>query len=102
VFDSGASHHCGVIGDRTLYVCVLYTTVINFGSHVHYIGADDGVHCPVIEGAAPNQGMGGRLGTLWPSPLDINSNIPPINLHGSILNSKLETKIRLSIYFSAY
>jgi hypothetical protein len=32
--------------------------------------------------------------------LDINSNILPYDLHGSILNSKFKTKIRLDIHFS--
>jgi hypothetical protein len=29
----------------------------------------------LIEGIAPDQGMGGGLGPLWPCPLEINSNI---------------------------
>jgi hypothetical protein len=35
-----------------------------------------------------------------PSPLEINSNILPLDLHRPILNLKLETKIRLNIHFS--
>jgi hypothetical protein len=73
---------------------------VNLSSCVHYIGADGEAHCPLIEGIAPDLGMGGGLGPLWPSPLKINSNILLFDLYGSILNSKLEIKTRLKIYFS--
>jgi hypothetical protein len=44
--------------------------------------------------------MGGGFDPLWPSPQEINSNMLPLDVHGSILNSKLETKTRLNTLFS--
>jgi hypothetical protein len=43
---------------------------------------------------------GGGLGPFDQAHLKINSNILSLDLHESILNSKLETKIRLNINFS--
>jgi hypothetical protein len=73
---------------------------VNLGSRAHYIGADDVAHCPWIEGITLDQGREVDLVPCGPSQLEINSNILPLDLHGSILNSKLETKTRLNIHFS--
>jgi hypothetical protein len=54
-------------------VGILYAVETNFGSRANYIGASGGAHCPLIEGIAPDQGMGGGLGSLLPNPLEINS-----------------------------
>jgi hypothetical protein len=47
VAGSGASHRYGTIGDQTLSVGVLFFATAKFGSHVMYIGACDGAHCPL-------------------------------------------------------
>jgi hypothetical protein len=47
---SSASHRCGVIGDQTLWVGVLFLVDVNIGLHVYYIGADGKTHYPLIEG----------------------------------------------------
>jgi hypothetical protein len=73
---------------------------VNVGSRAHYIDAGGGACCPLIEGIAPDQGGELDLVPCGPSPLEINSNILPLDLHGSILNSKLETKTRMNIHFS--
>jgi hypothetical protein len=73
---------------------------MNLGSRVYYIGAVGGVHCSLIEGIAPDQGGDVDLVPYGSSLLVINSNILFLDLHGSILNSKLETKNRLNINFS--
>jgi hypothetical protein len=96
---SGASHLYSAVGDQNICVDVLILAKVNLSSRAHYIGVGGGSHYPLIEGIAPNQGMGSGLGPLWPSPLEINSNILHLDLHGPILNSKLKTKIRLNIYF---
>jgi hypothetical protein len=62
---------------------------MNVGSRAHYIGASGGVYCPLIEGIAPDQGGEVDLIPCGPSPLEINSNILPLDLHESILNLKL-------------
>jgi hypothetical protein len=72
---------------------------VNLGSCVHYIGVSGGAHYPLLEGIAPDQGREVDLVPCGPSPLEINSNILPLDLYGSILNSKLETKTRLNIHF---
>jgi hypothetical protein len=73
---------------------------VNVGSLAHYIDADGGAHFPLIEGIAPDQGRKLDLVPCGLSPLEINSNILPLDLHRSILNLKLETKTRLNIHFS--
>jgi hypothetical protein len=72
VVGSDASHRYDIIGDRALYILCL--AEVYLGSRVHYIGTDDEVQYLLIEGNASDQGMGGGLGPLWPSPLKINSN----------------------------
>jgi hypothetical protein len=73
---------------------------MNVSSHAYYIDVGGGAHCPLIEGIAPDQGGELDLVPCGLSPLEINSNILPLDLHKSILNSKLETKIRMNIHFS--
>jgi hypothetical protein len=73
---------------------------VNVDSRAHYIGAGGGAHCPLIEWIAPDQGGEFDLVPCGPSPLNINSNILPLDLHGSILNSKLKIKIRINIHFT--
>jgi ABC-type cobalt transport system substrate-binding protein len=75
VTGSSASHHYNIIGDRILCIGVLHAAETNFDSRAHYIGADGGAHCTLIEEIAPDQGMGGGFDPLWPNPLEINSNI---------------------------
>jgi hypothetical protein len=58
----------------------------NFGSRAHYIGAGSGAHCPLIKGLLPIRTWGGGLGHFDQAHLEINSNILPLDLHGSILN----------------
>jgi hypothetical protein len=89
--DSGASHHYSAMGDQTLCVCVLILAGVNCDSCAHYIGVGDGTHYPLIEGIALDQGREVDLVLCGSSPLEINSSIPPFDLHGSILNIKLET-----------
>jgi hypothetical protein len=73
---------------------------VNVSSRAHYIDAGGGANCPLIEGIALDQGGELDLVPCGPSPLEVNFNILPLDLHGSILNSKLETKTRMNIYFS--
>jgi hypothetical protein len=54
---------------------------------------------PLIKGLSSIRAWGGGLGPFDQAHLEINSNILPLDLHGSILNSKLETKTRLNIHF---
>jgi hypothetical protein len=49
-------------------------------SYRHYGGA----HCPLIEETTPDQGMGRWTWSLWPSLLEVNSNIFPFDLYGPI------------------
>jgi hypothetical protein len=37
---------------------------MNFDLHAHYIGTGGEAHCPLIEGIAPDQSMGGGFGPL--------------------------------------
>jgi hypothetical protein len=71
----------------------------NFDSRVHYLGGGGGAHCPLIKGVPPIRAWGGGVGHFDQAHLEINSNILHLNFHGSILNSKLETKTRLNVYF---
>jgi hypothetical protein len=73
---------------------------VNVGLCVYYIGICGGAHCPLIEGIASDQGGELDLVPCDPSTLKINSYILLFDLHGSILNSKLETKTRMNIHFS--
>jgi hypothetical protein len=73
---------------------------MNVGSHAHYIDAGGGARCPLIKGIAPNQDGELDLVPCGPSLLEINSNILSLDFHGSILNSKLETKTGMNIHFS--
>jgi hypothetical protein len=73
---------------------------VNIGSRAHYIDAGGGAHCPLIEGIASDQSGELDLVPCGLSSLEINSNILPLDLYGSILNSKLETKTIINIYFS--
>jgi hypothetical protein len=98
--DSDTSHRYIIIGNWTLYVGILYAAGVNVGSLVHYIYAGGMAHCPLIERIAPDQGRKVDFVPCGPSPLEINPNILPLDLHRSILNLKLETKTRLNIYFS--
>jgi hypothetical protein len=79
---------------------VFTSSTANFGSRAlsyrHYGGA----HCPLIEEITPDQGEELNLVPCGPSLLEINSNILLLNLYESILNLKLETKIRMNIHFS--
>jgi hypothetical protein len=75
---------------------------MNFGSRVLSYSRYGVTHCPLIEGVAPYQGGELDLTPYGPSPLEINSNILPLDLHGSILNLKLETKTRMNIHSSTY
>jgi hypothetical protein len=59
-----------------------------------------GAHCPLIDEMPTIRTWGGGLDPFDQAHLEINFNIVLIDLHGFILNSKLETKIRLNIYFS--
>jgi hypothetical protein len=54
---------------------------VNLGSRVHYIGADGGAYCPLIERIVPNQGREVDLVPCSPSPLEINFSILPLDLH---------------------
>jgi hypothetical protein len=64
--------------------------MVNVGSHAHYIDADGGAHCPLIEGIAPDQDGELDLVPCGPSPLEFNSNILSLDLYISILNLKLK------------
>jgi hypothetical protein len=73
----------GVIGP----LCsVLYEAEVNFGSRVHYIGADGETYCLLIKVLPTIRAWGGELGHFDQAHLEINSNILSLNLHGSILN----------------
>jgi hypothetical protein len=74
-------------------------SVVNFGSCALSYRRCGGAHCPLIEEIAPDQDEELDLVPCGPSLLEINSNILPLDLHGSILNSKLETKTRMNIHF---
>jgi hypothetical protein len=50
--------------------CVLFLVGVNLGSRAHYIGFGGGAYCPLIEGVAPDQGMGCRLGPLVAKPIE--------------------------------
>jgi hypothetical protein len=50
VTGSSASHHYSIIGDRILCIGVLHAAETNFDLRAHYIGADGGAHCTLIEG----------------------------------------------------
>jgi hypothetical protein len=52
----------------------------------------DEAHYPLIKGIAPDQGMGGGFGPLWPNPLEINSNNYVISLFNQ---SKTEISERI-------
>jgi hypothetical protein len=73
--DSGASHRCNAIWDRTICVGVLYATGMNVGSRTHYIDAGSKVQCPLIEGIALHREV--DLVLCDPSSLEINSNTTP-------------------------
>jgi hypothetical protein len=47
---------------------------VNVGSHAYYIGDGGGVHCPLIEGIAYDQGGELDLIPCEPNLLEINSN----------------------------
>jgi hypothetical protein len=86
-------------GSDPLNSVLFFWLGVNVGSRAHYIGTGGGAHCPLIEGIAPDQDREVDLVPCGSSLLEINSNILPIDLHVSILNSKLKTKIRLNIHF---
>jgi hypothetical protein len=75
-------------GSKPLSSVVFFWQAVSVGSHAHYIDTGSGTHCPLIEGIAPNQGGEVDLIPCGPISLEINSNILPLDLHGSILNSK--------------
>jgi hypothetical protein len=79
---------------------VFTSLAVNFDSRALSYRHCGGTHCPLIERIAPDQGGELDLVPCGPSQLEINSNILPLDLHVSILNSKLEIKIRINIYFS--
>jgi hypothetical protein len=79
---------------------VFTSSAANFDSCVLSYRRYAGPHCPLIEEIAPDQGGELDLIPCGPSLLEINSNILPLDLHESILNLKLETKIRMNIHFS--
>jgi hypothetical protein len=51
--------------DQILYVGVLILAGVNLGLRAHYIDAGGGIHHPLVERIALNQGMGGGLGPLF-------------------------------------
>jgi hypothetical protein len=87
-FDNDASHRCNIIGDRTIYVGVLYAAGVNIDSRAYYIGAGSRAHCPLFEEIAPDQGREVDLVPCGLSLLEINFNILPLDLHGLILKLK--------------
>jgi hypothetical protein len=94
-----AFHCCSAAG--IVHVLMLFRLMTNFGFRAIYRHCAAGAHYPEYGKTPPIRAWKMDL-VLMTKSVEINSNILPLDLKGSRLNSKLKTKLNINYSIDQY